>query len=237
MADVYPVPTDAGIVFPAQANADYVRDVGEIEKFPDSQGYTIEQIYRLVLVNLEDNGIPAERMPPARFLFFFRQILNDYSFRVGEFQRALRYTGGGGIFRIPSLRKIIFVGVNGYGTVNVSERTIIDYRHAERSLSSNTWFYSQNGNLLNLYPAIGDSDTITILASVLADAFNEDSIDTIMPQGDGYTLFEGVLWKCLEQHGKPFLHMKGNYERSCVERRSRVDHQIYPSQLRPPALL
>lgn len=231
-----PDPVDVGIIFPRTTGVSH-GIVGEIVKFPDPQVYTIFELYRMVEVALVNVGVLRNIIAFKWFLVFFRHILNDYSFRVGEFQRALRYEGGGGIFSIPSLRDIIFVGVNGYKATRVSEQIITDYRNAEVTLGSNSWMYSQNGIVMNVYPEIGTSDNIVIYASILAADINEDAASTIIPQGDGFTLFEGTLWKCLEQHQKPFLHMKDNYERSCVERRSRVERQLYPSQLNPDSFL
>lgn len=230
-----PDPTDYGIVFPATTSVSHSEEMAKLTKFPDPQVYTIYQLYKMVEDNLVNVGVQKNRIALKQFLFFFRHILNDYSFRCGEFQRALRYEGGGGIFKIPSLREIIFVGVNGYTASRVSEQQIIGFRNAEYDLGSGCWIYSWNGNMMNVYPEIGDSDNIVIYASILAVDFNEDAVGTIIPQGDGYTLFEGTLWKCLEQHGKPFENMKENYLRSCVERKSRVERQIYPSQLMSPA--
>ncbi|GAH15515.1 unnamed protein product, partial [marine sediment metagenome] len=80
--DSYPSLTTQGVVFPATVRVDYVKEVGSTEKFPDVQPYTIDKIYGMVRADLENVGVSPERISFPWFIFFFREILNDYSGKV-----------------------------------------------------------------------------------------------------------------------------------------------------------
>lgn len=235
--DIYPQLTEIGNVFPATYRVDYVREIGLTTKMPDLQVYTIAQIYGMVRDDLIGLGVSPELVTFQWFLFHFRHILNDYSAKVEEFQFAVQFTGGGGTFKIPSMNRIIKLDVNGYGATAASEKGMTAYRAAGETLRTNEFIYSVNGNLLNIYPAIGDADTVTILASVFAEDFDDDSADAIVPQADGFILYEGVRWKCREARGKDYLEAKISYIQALNERKSRIERQLYPSQLRSPSIL
>lgn len=235
--DTIPSWEEIGIVFPATVGVDYAKAVGETSKFSDIQNYTIDKIYGMLRADLENVGVSPERISFNWFAFFLREILNDYSAHVGEFQIAMRFSDGGGVFRIPGLRGIVSLGVNGYGATAVSEQGMTATRAAEATLRTNEFYYSLNGNLLSVYPALGSGDTITILASVFAEDFSEDSADKIVLHGDYSTLFHGCRWKCRETHGKDYLEAKQTYLMKRAERKSYVEEQLYPSQLRPDSFL
>jgi len=235
--DIYPSLTTIGTVFPSTVRVDYAKQVGSTDKFPDQQVYTIAEIYGMIRADLEDAGVSPERISFPRFLFYFRQILNDYSRKVEEFQFAVQFTGGGGVFKIPAMNSIISLDVNGYGATAISEQGMNQYRAAESSTLASQWLYSVNGDLLSIYPAIGSSDTVTIFASVFAEGFDEDSADAILPQADGFILFDGVRWKCRESHGKDYREAQRAYTTALAERKSWVEHQLYPSQMKPADIL
>lgn len=237
LEDIIPSPAAIGVVFPATVGVDYARDVGETSKLPDVQNYTIDKIYGMVRVDLENVGVSPERISFDWFAFFLREILNDYSGHVGEFQIAMRFSDGGGVFRIPGLNGIISLDVNGYGATEVSEQVMTAHRAAGATPCGDEFLYSLNGNLLSVYPALGSSDTITILATVFAEDFSEDSSDKIILHGDFSTLFHGIRWKCRESHGKDYMEAKQTYFTKRAERKSRIERQLYPSQLRPDPFL
>ena len=235
--DIVPSPTEIGIVFPSQVGVDYVREVGSTDKFSDIQPYTIDKIYGMIRVDLENVGVSSERVSFDWFAFFLREILNDYSEKVGEFQIAMVFEGGGGIFKIPGMRGIVALDVNSYGATEASEDVMTRCRAAGTTLRSNEFYYSLNGNLLSIYPALGSGDTITILASVFAEDFSGDSADKIILHSDFSALFHGIRWKCRESHGKDYMEAKQTYLMKRAERKSRVEHQLYPSQLKPADVL
>lgn len=235
--DIYPSLTEIGVVFPSSVRVDYAKEVGSTDKFPDLQPYTIAEIYGMIRDDLVGIGVSPELVSFPWFLFHFRHILNDYSAKVEEFQFAVQFTGGGGVFKIPSMNRIIKLDVNGYGATAASERNMVAHRAKADTLRTNEFLYSVNGNLLSIYPAVGDSDTVTILASVFAEDFDEDSADAIVPQADGFILFEGVRWKCREARGKDYVEAKLSYIQALGERKSRVERQLYSSQLRSPSIL
>lgn len=235
--DIVPSPTVIGTVFPSQVGVDYVQDVGSTDKFPDQQVYTIAEIYGMIRDDLIVAGVSPELISFPGFLFFLRDIMNDYSGKVEEFQLALALTGGGNLFKIPNMNRIIALDVNGYGATLVSEKTMTEYRASSSSTANSQWLYSLNGNLLSLYPAIGTNDTISILASVFIEGFDEDSADSIVLQADGFALYDGVRWKCREKYGKDYREAKQNYFVRVAERKSRVERQLYPSQLKPAQIL
>lgn len=231
------IPQEAEPLFPATVHVDYAREVGSTDKFPDMQPYTVDKIYGMVRVDLENVGVSSERISFDWFAVFLREILNDYSEHVGEFQVAMRFKSGGGSFKIPGLSGIVSLDVNGYGATAISEQGMTAHLAAETTLRGNEFLYSLNGNLLSVYPALGSSDTITILASVFAEDFSEDSADKIILHGDFSALYHGVRWKCRESHGKDYLEAKQTYLTKRAERKSRVERQLYPGQLKPDSFL
>jgi len=235
--DIIPSLTDIGAVFPSAVHVDYAKEIGSTDKFPDQQPYTIAQIYGMVRADLENAGVSPQRIPFPLFLFIFRQILNDYSGKVEEFQFAVQFTGGGGVFKIPSMNRIIKLDVNGYGATVVSEKDMTTHRAAGTTLRRNEFYYSVNGNLLSIYPAVGTGDTVTVFASLFAEDFDEDSADAIVPPADGFILYDGIRWKLRESHGKDFLPAMSAYRMALAERKSRVERQLYPSQFRSPRIL
>lgn len=225
--------TPAEQLVPAQPHVDYAKAVGRREKFPDTQSYTIWQIYGMVESALKVAGVPAAVISFPWFIYFFREAINHYSAEVCEFQRMLRHEGGGAVFKIPHLRDIIVVDVNGYNATRVAEQTMISYRAAGEVLSSSTRLYSVNGNLLSVYPDVESDDTITIFAAVYAEDFNEDAANTIIPLADGFALYHGTLYRCLENQQKQFMHEKEEYLSLIASRKSRVARQITPSRVMP----
>ncbi len=235
MADIVPSWDQTGVVFPITPAVDYAKEVASVYKFPDKQCYTIMQIYGMVKTALTSAGVSANKISWQWFLFFFREMLNDYSSHVGELQRAFHYTGGGAVFKIENLRDVLTLYVNNYPAGKVAESILISYRAAESSVLNDAYIYSLNGNMISVYPAIESSDEIVIYTSMMADDINDAAGKWIIPPADGYTLYHGILWKCLEAHQKPFAHEMNNYMTKRVERKSLVENRMYPSQLRPAA--
>lgn len=233
--DTVPSPTKIGTVFPVQVAVNYPKAVGSIAKFSDIQVYTVADIWRMVEFDLKNAGVSV--VPFDQFAFFLREILNDYSEKVGEFQIALCFEGGGSLFRIPSIRDIVTLDVNGYGATKASEDIMTKCRATGTTLRTNEFYYSLNGNLLSVYPALGDSDIITIFAITFAEDFNEESSGGIILPVDNFALYHGVRWKCRELYGKDYLGAMRTYLLKRNERKSRVERQLYPSQLRSPNIL
>lgn len=224
-------------VFPYQRNVSY-SEIATTQQVAKIHGYTFFKIYQMIRTALLAAGVPSDNISWEATLFFMREILNDYSLHVGEFLRGIEFQGGGAIFRIPALREAHYVAVNGYAATKVAESVITDYRATESSLPTNvTYLYSYVGTILNVYPAIGDEDTITILASLYAEDINDDAGDTIISHIDGEALYHGTLWKCLANQQKQFVHEQMDYLRIRDERKSKVAGQVVPSVMRPAAIL
>jgi len=221
-------------VFPYQRNVAY-SDIAKTTQIAKIRGYTFKQIYGMIRTALVSAGVSPDSISWEFVLFFMREILNDYSGKVGEFLRGLEFEGGGAVFRIPALRKIYYVAVNGYAAAPVAESVMTDFRATGSSLSDTetTYLYSYVGTILNVYPAIGDGDTIVILASLYAEDINDDAADTIVPQIDVEALYHGTLWKCLENQQKPFAQEQMEYIRLRDERASEVAGQVTPSVVQP----
>lgn len=226
-------PQEASPIVPATVHVDYTKQVASTDKFADIQNYTVDKIYGMLRTDLENVGVSPERISFSWFAFFLREILNDYSRHVGEFQIAMRFESGGAAFKIPGLSGIISLNVNGYPGTQIGEGLITDYRAGDESTSSDEWYYSLNGNLLGVYPALGSGDIITLLASVFAEDFSEDSADKIILHGDFSALFHGIRWKCRESHGKDYMEAKQTYLTKRGEQQSHVEGQMFSSQILP----